>query len=249
MRQDLISFLEETYRSYHLPELISPDPLEVVRAYPDPRDAEVAALICSAYAYGRVNQILKALRAIMTSLGPSPHEHLRAGKAPSGVCHRFTSREDTCRFLNGIGELLRRYGSVKGAFMGEEPPSNREELIWALEGFALLLGDLTGLGNRFLMPLPSGGGACKRWFLMLRWLVRRDSVDLGLWSEIPASALLVPMDAHMFRFAKSFGLVKRSSPDLKAAKELTDRLMEVDPWDPVRFDFSITRRGILGPLG
>jgi uncharacterized protein (TIGR02757 family) len=84
---------------------------------------------------------------------------------------------------------------------------------------------------------------------MLRWLVRRDSVDLGLWSEIPASALLVPMDAHMFRFAKSFGLVKRSSPDLKAAKELTDRLMEVDPLDPVRFDFSITRRGILGPLG
>jgi uncharacterized protein (TIGR02757 family) len=245
---DLRSFLEDTYRRYHRPELISPDPLEVVRSYQDPSDAEVAALICSAYAYGRVRQILSTLGTIMGALGPSPREALLKGEDLPAVCHRFTSGPDTCRFLHGIGRVLRRFGSLKEAFYVSSVPSSRRELLSSLEAFSRLLGEASGLGNRFLLPLPSGGGASKRWFLMLRWLVRSDQVDLGLWPEIPASSLLVPMDAHMFAFARSFRLVNRSSPDLKAAMELTDRLAEVDPVDPVRFDFSITRRGILGPL-
>lgn len=248
MRDHLRVFLEETYRTYHRRELISPDPLEVVRVYDDPRDAEVAALICSAYAYGRVSQILKALRTLMEKLSPSPYRALLDRSELPGVCHRFTSSQDTCRFLAGIGELLRRHGSIRNAFILPGVPKSRQQLMMAVEEFALLLGRLSGLGNRFLLPLPSGGGACKRWFLMLRWLVRGDLIDLGLWDEIPRSALLVPMDAHMFRFGKDFGLVSRSSPDLKAAIQLTDELMKVDPEDPVRFDFSITRRGIVGPI-
>ncbi|EFQ22918.1 conserved hypothetical protein [Aminomonas paucivorans DSM 12260] len=249
MTRVLAAYLEETYRAFHRPETIHPDPLEVPRRYPFGEDREVTALLAALYAYGRVRQILTTLDRLLAPLGPRPASVLRDGALPGAFCapaHRFTSCEQTLGLLAGTGAVLREFGSLEGAFLRGGVPTCREDLLEALEGFAALLAERSGTDGAFLLPRPSGKSACKRWFLFLRWMVREDEVDPGGWRGIPRSALVVPLDAHMFRFGREWGLIRRASPDLKSALELTEALAAVDPQDPVRFDFSLTRRGILG---
>jgi uncharacterized protein (TIGR02757 family) len=97
-----------------------------------------------------------------------------------------------------------------------------------------------------LLPLPERGSACKRLNLFLRWMVRRDEVDPGGWRRIPRSALVIPMDVHMHRIAVAFGLTTRRQADMRAAREVTEAFRVVSPEDPTRYDFALTRQGILG---
>ncbi|MFC1474950.1 TIGR02757 family protein, partial [bacterium] len=103
-------------------------------------------------------------------------------------------------------------------------------------------------GNRscYLTPAPRRGSACKRMNLFLRWMVRRDDVDPGPWTDVPASKLVVPLDTHMHRISSGMGLTSRKQADLKTAIEITDAFRAISPEDPVRYDFALTRLGILG---
>ena len=97
----------------------------------------------------------------------------------------------------------------------------------------------------YLLTSPSNGSACKRMNLFLRWMVRRTSPDLGIWTFADPSKLIMPVDTHIHRIATFLGLNNRKSADWKAARALTDRLAKFDPADPVRYDFAICRLGIL----
>jgi uncharacterized protein (TIGR02757 family) len=81
------------------------------------------------------------------------------------------------------------------------------------------------------------GSACKRINLALRWLVRKGPVDLGLWKSISPSSLYIPLDVHVARSARRLGLLKRKSNDKKAVIELSHKLREQCPDDPVKYDF------------
>ena len=94
------------------------------------------------------------------------------------------------------------------------------------------------------MPCPSGGSACKRLNLFMRWMVRCDEVDPGGWEEIPASSLVVPLDTHMYKICRALNLTGRRQADLRAAVEITKAFKKVAPDDPVRYDFALTRLGI-----
>src|SRR5262249_20978528 len=97
----------------------------------------------------------------------------------------------------------------------------------------------------FLFPKPSEGSACKRWNLQLRWMVRRDDIDFGLWPRIPPSALVIPTDTHVHRIARRLGLTRRRSADWKTALEITEGLQRPDPEDPVKYYCALSRLGIL----
>jgi uncharacterized protein (TIGR02757 family) len=88
------------------------------------------------------------------------------------------------------------------------------------------------------------GSAAKRWHLFLRWLVRADEVDPGGWTRVPMSRLVVPMETHMHRICATLGILSRKSADGRAALEITEFFRRLDPADPARFDFSLTRLGI-----
>ena len=96
----------------------------------------------------------------------------------------------------------------------------------------------------FLVPSPAGGSACKRLFLFLKWMVRRDDVDPGGWTLLSPADLIIPLDVHMFRLCSALGLTARKSPDLKAALEVTEVFRSVLPSDPLKYDFVLTRFGI-----
>jgi uncharacterized protein (TIGR02757 family) len=97
---------------------------------------------------------------------------------------------------------------------------------------------------RFYFPSPTDGSPCKRLNLFLRWMVRREGVDLGLWRTIAPARLVIPLDAHVFTIARRVGLTRYRSPGWRMALDITERLRRLDPHDPVKYDFALHRMGL-----
>jgi uncharacterized protein (TIGR02757 family) len=250
VKSDLSEHLETLYTRYHRREYVHPDPLEFLYGYPEPGDREIVGMVASALAYGRVVQILKSVRTVLERMGPSPRSFVMSATQKQlqmelrDFRHRFTSGEEMASFLYAIRGVLERYGSLE-ACMARYFRAQEETVLGALCGFAEELAQRMGNGTTSsLLPLPQRGSACKRLHLFLRWMVRRDEVDPGGWTAFPPSALIVPMDTHMFRIGRALGLISRGRADIRAALEMTDRFRQMVPEDPLRYDFCLTRLGI-----
>ncbi len=242
-------FLDRIYVTYNKRVYVNPDPLLFLYEYAEACDRELVALVASSLAYGRVAQILKSVRIVLDVLGPHPRDFLMGvceaelSEALEGFKHRFSSGRELSLMLSGAREAIERHGSLERCFLAGLSRSDGN-ILPALSKFASQLSSKFPGGESYLTPSPEKGSACKRLNLMLRWLVRSDEVDPGGWGEVPASKLIVPLDTHMFRIAKGFGLTSRSSADLKSAVEITKGFAAVAPEDPVKYDFSLTRSGI-----
>jgi len=256
--------LDLLYRSYG-PETASGDPIVFPLQFEGPEDRAVVAWIATAFAYGRVATIQENVGRIVSALGHHPaaalgtvadfdafaREHLH------GFRHRFHSRQDAALLLFVIEEARRRSGSVRAFFECEYRPEERDvaglltRVVQKIAAFDYrpLLGR-RGIPERsparFFFPDPAQGSACKRWNLYLRWMVRRDALDFGLWTAIPTDRLVIPTDTHIHLVARRLGLTRRKSADWKTAREITGRLARFDPDDPVRFDYALCRIGIFG---
>ena len=242
--------LDLLYARLNRRAFVSPDPLEVVYRYEDPRDREVAGLIAAGLAYGRVAQILRSLHALLDALGPSPAARIRRDGAEAladapGFRHRWTDASEMGGFLDAIGHALRRHGSLEACFMGHHA-ANAEHTLDALAGFTR---ELRGGGPpTSLLSAPEKGSACKRLHLYLRWMARRDDVDPGCWTAVPPQALLIPLDTHMHRLARGLGLTKRNQANLATTLEVSRAFRRINPDDPLKYDFALTRLGIRGEL-
>lgn len=266
----LRAFLDDTYTRFNRPEFIAPDPLEVARGFAGVEDREIAALIASSLAVGRAGLIAAACRDVMARMGERPRAFVEASNfgdmdsAFTGFRYRFFSGTDVAALLSGARGMIREYGSLGAAFSAFTENSGNFALrrgagegtaAAALEGFvrgiregAAIARGLPGESVPFaknLLPAPSGGSACKRPFLMLRWLVRRDAVDPGGWDSSLAPTLVQPMDTHMGWVARRLGLIPENAPaNLATALAVTARFRVIAPADPVRYDFALTRPGI-----
>jgi uncharacterized protein (TIGR02757 family) len=101
------------------------------------------------------------------------------------------------------------------------------------------------VGLKFLLAGPAGGSACKRLNLFLRWMVRKDDVDLGLWKSVDKAKLIVPVDVHIGRLCRILGMYNHKTVSLAAAVEITESFAQIEPADPVKYDFALSRIGIL----
>jgi uncharacterized protein (TIGR02757 family) len=224
---------------------IEPDPLQLVLRYRDPRDQEVAGLIAAAFAYGRAETIVANIGAVLAKMRPGPYAYLRAFDAReamrrfAGFAHRFHKTNDLVAFLGCIARVLESHGSL-GALFEESYDANDKDIAPTLTRFVAALG-----ADGYLTSSPTGGSACKRMNLYLRWMVRRTPPDLGLWTFVDPAKLVMPLDTHVHRIATFLGLSDRKSGDWKTARALTDALARFDAADPVRYDFALCRLGIL----
>ncbi len=237
------------YQNHH-PVYISPDPLELVREFDDPREREVAALIGALFAVGRVPLIIRAVEQVFSALQGTGGLHRAVSNADAGelrerlgaFSYRFFDVTETAALLKGIGVTLRQYGTLENAFV---EGYRVKQCVY--DGTVALVTALTARDTPLrthLVPDPRNGSACKRLHLFLRWMVRSDSIDPGGWNFVDASELIVPLDTHLQRIARTLGLTQRRSADLRTARDITCTLREFDPADPVRFDFALTRIGI-----
>lgn len=227
--------------------------MQFAHRYRDRRDVETAAFIAATFAFGNVAQIHRFLDRLFAVLAPSPFAALAGPRTAcfgriSGLSHRFISPSGVRRFLRCVREALATHGSLEELFRAGagEAGGVRDGLCGFLGWFRRAWGAGLPRERNFLFPDPAKGSACKRHNLFLRWMVRgADGVDLGIWTALAPRDLVVPLDTHMARMARSMGLTSRRGADWIAALEVTAAFREVCPEDPTRFDFPLTRIGIL----
>ena len=249
--------LEKLYSKYNHRDLIKPDPLQFVYRYDKPSDMEVAAFLSADLAYGRVEQIQKSLTNLFDRMGDSPYAFIKGfGKAEQkslkGFKHRFTTDQDISDLLMLLKKVLNRYAGIEEFFIQGYNPRDIN-IVPALSKFCNSLLDMYAAehngtisrGLKYLLVNPAKGSACKRLNLFLRWMVRDDDVDTGLWKSIEKTKLIVPVDVHMGRLCKILGLYNRKAVSLATAVKITEGFAEIEPADPVKYDFALSRIGIV----
>jgi uncharacterized protein (TIGR02757 family) len=195
-------------------------------------------------------------------MGPAPAEYVRRfncgreGPSFAPIVHRWTGGNDLVALLWMTRQMIDRAGSIEGFFL-EGYESGADDVGSAIESFsaramALDLRSAYGRvprrpGVGYFFPRPSTGSACKRMNLYLRWMVRRDALDLGVWTRVSPSKLIVPLDTHVIRVGKELRLTRYSSPGWRMARDITRALRRLEPSDPVKYDYALCHLGMRHP--
>lgn len=234
---------------------ISPDPLEFPHRYKNFYDKEISAFISSIFAYGNVKQISSTLEKIHLLMDNKPYEfvkyysYTKGLKIFNGFKHRFYSFEDIAKFFFVLNKIYLSYGSLKYFFLlyyFEKDGNLKNAISFFSQHFFEIISDIGNVthGIKFMLPDPFKGSACKRMNLFLRWMVRKDELDFGLWNEIPTSQLVIPVDTHVAKICKKLGLTKQKNVSWKMAEDITEQLKKFDASDPVKYDFAICHIGM-----
>jgi uncharacterized protein (TIGR02757 family) len=231
-------------------DFIEHDPVQFPLRYAKQRpknqaDIEIAAFLAATIAWGRRDLIIRSGRrlfAMMEPAGPQAYvlkhaAHRRcttrqqAAPARSSCLHRTFFEKDLQYFCNGFRHCYAKYGTLEKLFASQHD-------VW--QGISLFREEMAAGNNGLYTPHianPDANSACKRINMALRWLVRKGPVDMGLWKSIKPSSLYIPLDVHVARNARNTGLLERKSNDKKAVIEITEKLRQFCPEDPVKYDF------------
>ena len=259
----LKTVLDQLYTSFNQPDSAT-DPIQIVRRFSRKEDREVVGFIAAALAFGRVSSVLQSIERVLAVIGPAPAAYVRRfdprrdAPAFAGIVHRWTREADIVAMLWLLRQMLDRAGSVERFFL-EGADAGADDIAGALDSFstrAMAL-DLTAAygtvpkrpGVCYFFPRPSAGSACKRLNLFLRWMVRRDALDLGVWTGVSPAKLIVPLDTHVIRVGRCLRLTSYTSPGWRMARDITASLRALDPADPVKYDFAICHLGMMNACG
>jgi uncharacterized protein (TIGR02757 family) len=261
--QGLRPVLDQLYAGFNHPDSAT-DPIQIVRRFQRDDDREVVGFIAAALAFGRVSSVLQSIERVLAVMGPAPAAYVRRfdprrdAPAFAGIVHRWTREADIVAMLWLLRQMIDRSGSVEGFFLeGYDPAA--DDIADALDSFstrAMAL-DLTAAYGRvpkrpgvcYFFARPSAGSGCKRLNLFLRWMVRRDALDLGVWTRVPPAKLIVPLDTHVIRVGRCLRLTTYTSPGWRMARDITASLRALDPVDPVKYDFSVCHLGMMNACG
>ncbi len=217
------------------------DPILVAKRYNNP----TIALICALFAYGNVKQIVKFLDSLDFSLLQKSDEEI--GEVLKNHYYRFQKSEDVVALFIALKRLTKD-SSLEDVF--KQGYTKKSSVIDGINSLIRTIKDLyphDTQGYNFLVSKVTtktkGVGALKRWMMYLRWMVREDNIDMGLWSGVDKADLIMPLDTHTFKVGQKLGLLKRKTYDLEAAIELTNTLKTFDINDPLKYDFAIYRLG------
>jgi uncharacterized protein (TIGR02757 family) len=241
------------------------DPVHIVRRFSAPEDREIVGFCAAGLAFGRVASVLQSIESLLAVMGPHPARFVRTfdpareRERLAPLVHRWIRGRDLMALLLILQRMLRESGSIEAFFLEGDDPT-QPHVGAALDSFstralATDLGQVYGRrvpkqrGVSYFFPRPSAGSACKRLNLFLRWMVRRDEIDLGVWTRLSPARLVVPLDTHVIRLGRCLRLTRYTSPGWKMASEITGSLRDIDPLDPVRYDFALCHVGMMNACG
>jgi uncharacterized protein (TIGR02757 family) len=253
--------LERLYCDFDYGARVERDAIRFPLRYADPHDRELVALLTACLAYGRVELFGRELEGVLRAMGASPAAFVAAfdprrdAPAFAAFRYRFNRPADIVGFCIAARDVLARYGTFEKCFLaGDHDPTG--PIGPPLERFvrAFLDADVRDVfprrrlsrGYRHFFPLPSAGGPCKRLHLFLRWMVRREQPDFGLWTGVSPARLLMPVDTHVENMSRAIGLTLRRSRTWRMAEEITARLAVLEPADPVKYDFALCHKRMSG---
>ncbi|MGC8738016.1 MAG: TIGR02757 family protein [Candidatus Hydrogenedens sp.] len=244
------NIFDRVYTRYHHKQFALNDPVHWIYSYPNNEDKEIIGLISALFAFGNAKSFNSKIKKII-SLWHSPSKELLNWSysdfqlSLAGFQHRFVSGGTVANFLYGLRRIREEYGTI-GFCMLQHYKQSSGNLWHTLQSITDELRKLAECPLHFLVPMPNNGGACKRLWLYLRWMVRRDEIDVGCWDFIRPSQLIIPLDTHIYQWAISLRLISPRSLNAKTAMLLTEIFRQICPEDPLRYDFSLCQAGMLG---
>ena len=254
LKKELDRWYNKINRSEPAADFIAHDPVQFPLRYAKNRyakraDVEIAAFLAATIAWGRRDLILRSAERMFALMEPGPAAFVMSGnfqKLKDHCVHRTFFEDDLRYFCRGFRSCYAKYGSLEKLFL---KGMGTDGTVW--EGIALFREEMAAAnGGRYTKHIAnpgaadSGGSACKRINLALRWLARPGPIDLGLWKSLSPSALYIPLDVHVARTARRLGLLDRKSNNKKTVTDLTEKLREFCPKDPVKYDFALFGIGL-----
>ena len=260
LNSSLTNKLVSLAQKYESAEFLLKDPSQFMHRYTDERTAEAVAFLAANLAFGRREQILSHVERILNAAGKSPVDWILSKKYENFFpdneksFYRMYTNRDMILFFDGLCAILEQSETIGGYFKQKWKKLCHAEFISASG-----IKETTDYTDKIYLHqiiaaafpsecklLPhSKDCAAKKVNMLLRWLVRTDSpVDLGLWTWFSKKDLLMPLDTHVMRQANELGLIHSKSANLKTAIELTKKVAEIFPDDPVKADFALFGLGI-----
>ncbi len=250
--QDLKGFLDEKVALYNQPGFILNDPISIPHKFSKKQDIEIAGFFAAILAWGQRKTIINKCNELFQLMDNSPHDFLINHREQDlkpflSFKHRTFNDVDTLYFIHFLSWFYGNQDSLEEAFLlGWNSGLNAmEPILKSFHDFFFHLPDSPQRTKKHIAT-PARKAACKRINMYLRWMVRSDEngVDFGIWNKIQPSQLICPCDLHVDRVGRKLGLITRKQTDWLTALELTEKLREFDPVDPVKYDFALFGLGI-----
>lgn len=254
-KDQLKNFLEEKYRLYASPKFIEDDPIQIPHRYSRKEDIEISGLLTATLAWGTRKMIIFNIDRLLSKFGDSPYEFIlnyskKDDNRFKGFVHRTFNENDCVHYIKALNRIYKQDGGLEKVFASGY---NKDLTV---------KNSIDVFRRRFInydtpshtlkhVPNVVNGSAAKRINMFLRWMIRptTEGVDFGIWKSIPTSALMMPLDTHSGRVARSLGLLNRNQNDWKAVDELSSILREFDSDDPVKYDFALFGLGVNEKFG
>jgi uncharacterized protein (TIGR02757 family) len=249
----LQEFLESKVIQYNHPSFIEADPISIPHRFSVKGDIEIAGLFAAVFAWGNRTTIIRKTNELIEGMDNAPHDFIKNHQLPDRkrfmhFKHRTFNSIDLFYFFDFLQKHYKNEDSLESAFIPEKKNAANsapgdEFVKTALSVFYTRFFSLDNAPKRTGKHIasPEKNSTCKRLNMYLRWMVRQDKkgVDFGIWKKIPTAALICPVDLHVARVARSFGMITRKQTDWETAMELTRSLRQMDKKDPVKFDFAL----------
>lgn len=250
MIENLKAFLDSKVAQYNRPDFIKNDPVSIPHMFTRKQDIEIMGFWAATLAWGQRITIINKCKELISLMDGAPYDFIINHQEPDlkkllHFKHRTFNDIDTLYFISFFRYHYSNYDSLEDAFI---PPGGVNSVENSLNHFRSYFFSLPDYPPRTKkhVPSPSQKSTCKRLNMFLRWMVRKDNcgVDFGIWNKIKSSDLIMPCDLHVDRVARKLKLIGRKQTDWQTAIELTGRLSEFDPQDPVKYDFALFGLGI-----
>jgi uncharacterized protein (TIGR02757 family) len=260
MNNKLRILLEEKWQQYDRTDFISGDPVSIPHRFSRKQDIEIAGLFAALLAWGTRTGIINSCNRLLERMDQSPYDFIshtdfdndtRCARLFKGFVHRTFNESDLWHLLSFLQHHYLQSPTLETAFSQWMQPEDSDTGN-ALQGFHQYVFNFSIEAReekhcRKHIATPDKKSACKRLNMYLRWNVRQDKngVDFGIWKKILPSQLICPLDVHVSRVARRLGILQRTQNDWQAAVELTEQLRQLDPADPVKYDFALFGLGVM----
>jgi len=248
--KNIKDFLDRKLKEYNTRDFIKDDPVLIPHMFSKKQDQEIAAFFAAIFAWGNRTTIINKSNELMQMMDKHPHDFcLHASELELNSLkdfkHRTFNADDLYFFIHFFRQHYRTNTSLETAFtkgMNKDDENIEKGLLYFRKYFFM---DEHLRRTEKHIASPAQNSACKRINMFLRWMVRKDTVDLGIWKMIKPSQLVCPLDLHVTRVAKRFGFISRPAANWATAIELTKNLRKLDPDDPVKYDFALFALGVI----
>lgn len=252
--REIKPYLDEINDRVEQPDYIVDDPVQFIHAFTEKKDQEIAGFFAATMAWGRRDIVISKVENLLKRMDYNPYQFVmnydqREFSRLQTFKHRTFKPIDIHGMLLSLKEIYSKHEHFEAFWKLCYHQSKRENRpLMALFHHNFFAGceDLASRTRKHISN-PEKGSTCKRLYMFLRWMIRKDSpVDIGIWDFIDPSELLIPFDVHVARQTRKFGLVSRKSNDFKTVQQLTQTLKILNPNDPVRYDYALFGLGALG---